>query len=52
METEAFVEPTTSEDTAGAIISIPDPISDPEAPTALLKNPTTAAEGSPCLSSF
>ncbi|KAB2009557.1 hypothetical protein ES319_D10G174200v1, partial [Gossypium barbadense] len=45
METEAFVEPTTSEDTAGAIISIPDPISDPEAPTALLKNPTTAAEG-------
>ncbi|KHG20883.1 Polyadenylate-binding 1-A [Gossypium arboreum] len=40
METEAFVEPTSSEDTAGAIISIPDPISDPEAPTALLKNPT------------
>ncbi|KAA3480863.1 Polyadenylate-binding 1-A [Gossypium australe] len=40
METEAFVEPTSSEDTAGAIISIPDPISDPKAPTALLKNPT------------
>ncbi|KAE8660074.1 hypothetical protein F3Y22_tig00116958pilonHSYRG00030 [Hibiscus syriacus] len=39
MNAEAFVESISSED-SGSAISIPDLIGDPEAPSALVKNPT------------